>query len=332
MFKRISLLLVVAQVCCSLVNAQTLPLGVGYAMVTPQGSNLAAFTAVETLFNATEIGIARTQVGPAPILMNAALPVNIGFAGQTGTDLAFVNPSPNNATVNLSLSNALGVEIANRTISIAPGDQISQFVNSLFQIELTGLSSGLLKISSNVPVAILALDFHGVGFTSVPITNLDNAVFASSFTTTPLVAPATFGVAAATCGLVPTITGVTPAIIGVAPTTCTVAPGFAVAPAVAGSTRPVTTVSVVVPTTTEQLQPSVTTTGGIGAFVFPQVVTGVGTEANLQIGNTSSITQFVRFDLFSSAGDLIRSVSNIPVPPGGLVVFSSESDGIIPPQ
>src|SRR5262249_48198561 len=132
---------------------------------------IAAFLAFATLFNTADAGVTQTDVGPAPILTSAALSVHIGSAENSGTALVFVNPSQNAATLNLSLFNSVGTSISNQTISVPGGDQISTSVNSVFQ---TGalVSTALLRINSNIPVAMMALDFSGVGFTSVPITNV----------------------------------------------------------------------------------------------------------------------------------------------------------------
>ena len=64
MFKKGTLLLLVLLVCFSLGSAQNVSPDVGYAIVSPLGgSNLGAFSAVETLFSATQIGVAHDGVG-----------------------------------------------------------------------------------------------------------------------------------------------------------------------------------------------------------------------------------------------------------------------------
>src|SRR5262245_6693094 len=144
MFKKGTLLLLVVLVCFSLGSAQNVSPDVGYAIVSPLGgSNLGAFSAVETLFSATQIGVAHADAGPAPVLTTGVLPVNFGLA-DSGTALVLVNPSLNIAIVNLSLTNAFGFEISNRTITIAKRQQISQFVTSLLQVNLTSQTMGLL--------------------------------------------------------------------------------------------------------------------------------------------------------------------------------------------
>jgi hypothetical protein len=303
MFKRTLLLFVVVLVTFSIARAQTVSLQEGYTVVTPQGGNVAAFLASASLFNTTDVGTAGIDVGPAPILTAAALSVRIGGAQNSDTALVFVNPSRNAATLTLALFNTLGTPIGNQTISVAGGDQISTFVNSFFQ-NSTLVSTALLRISSNIPIAILALDFSGVGFTAVPITNVAAATSAP-------------GQVAVSCP--------TP-IIGVScpiPVACPI-----------GVTCPIPSpppIGIVVgPPSTISVPVTGTVTGnGTGSFVFPEVAPRGAFGASVTVGNLTTTTQVVRFDFFNSSGDLIRSITNIPIAPQGFVTFSSAADAII---
>lgn len=335
MFSKITLLLLVLLACFSIGNAQTVSPVVGYAIVTPlQGSNLGTFSAVQTLFSATPIGVAHADAGPAPVLANAVLPVNIGLA-NFGTALVLVNPSLNIAVVNLSLTNEFGFEVSNRTITIAKGQQISQFVTALLQVDLASQRIGLLRVSSNIPIAMAALDFLGVGVTFVPITDA-TVVISGTGAITPVaigrpdvgavvnvpVIPSTIGVAPTTIGVAPTTIGVAPTTIGVSATSPTATVPVATAPtaiafaATSDNDGPLRLSAVI---------------GSFGAFVFPQVVRGDAAATNITIGNLTSTTKSVRLDVFSAAGDLVRTVSTTSIPPRGFVVFSSES-GVFPPQ
>jgi hypothetical protein len=291
-------------------NAQTLSPQAGYAIITPQGGSVTTLTAVATtLFSATDAGIVLTDTGPSPLLTNAVLPVNVGPPAAMGIGLSLVNPSLNAATINLTITNAAGIEILNRTISVGRGEQFSQFINEFFvdQPDLTAEFPALLTITSNIPVAVLALDFRGVGVTPVPITNLAGASPFSNTTVTP-----------PPVAVIPTFPGVAP--IGCVATTIGIAPPL--------TTGCLTTPPVTPPVTTAQLQPAAI--NGRGTFVFPQVLSGPGITTNLTVGNASASTQAIRIDFFSSAGDVISTVSAVPIPPHGLVVFSSASIGIIP--
>ena len=290
-------------------NAQTLSPQAGYAIITPQGGSVTTLTAVATtLFSATDAGVVLADVGPSPLLTNAVLPVNVGTPAAMGIGLSLVNPSLNAATINLIITNAAGIEILNRTFTVGRGEQFSQFINELFvdQPDLTAEFPALLTMTSNIPVAVLALDFRGVGVTPVPITNLAGASPFSNTTVTP-----------PPVAVIPTFPGVAP--IGCVATTIGIAPSL--------TTGCFTTTPVTPPVTTAQLQP-VAINGG--AFIFPQVMSGPGITTNLTIGNASPSTQAIRIDFFSSAGDVISTVSAVPIPPHGLVVFSSASGGIVP--
>jgi hypothetical protein len=235
---------------------------------------------------------------------------------------------------------------------IADGDQVSLLVNNLFQFDLIGGSPSLLTMTSNIPVAILALDFRGVGFTSIPITNLDagDSVVTSTFRGTGVTigvgstfgvastfggartvfgaAPTIFGTAQTTFGVAPTNIGVAPTTIGVLPTTVGVTPTTIGAAPAGIALNGVCTTLPVIPAPTARFQSTVT--GFTDAFVFPQIATRGASAASILIGNTSTVTQAVRFDFFNSAGDLIRTISNVVIAPHGFVVFSSENSGPIP--
>jgi len=302
MLKRTLLLFVVVLVTFSAARAQTGLLQTGYAVVTPQGGNIAAFLAFATLFNTADAGVTQTDVGPAPILTSAALSVHIGSLENSGTALVFVNPSQNAATINLALFNTVGTSIGNQTISMAGGDQISTFVNSVFQAAPSA-SKALLRISSNIPVAILALDFSGVGFTAVPITN----------------------VAAATSAPGPVAAGCPSPIIGVS---CPIAPTCPIGVSCPISGPPPTGIGVGPPSTISAPVTGTVVGNGTGVFVFPQVAPQSAVPSTLTVGNLTATTQVVRFDFFNSSGDLIRSITNIPIAPQGFVTFSSSADAI----
>src|SRR5262245_56479429 len=167
---------VIAGVCLG--TAPVASAQAGYAIITPQGGSVTTVKAVATtVINTPNLGPAQTDVAPSPLLTRAALPVSIGATTAIGTELTLVNPLLQPATVNLAVTNASGFEIANRTITVRSREQFSQSVNELFadQLGLTVEPRGLLTIKSNSSIAALALDFGGVGFTSVPITNLAGA-------------------------------------------------------------------------------------------------------------------------------------------------------------
>jgi hypothetical protein len=320
MFKKATLSLFVALFCSSLGMAQFVGNSpdIGFVVVTPQGTGVNSLSAVARLFNSTDAGVAQAVVGPAPFLTNAVLPVN---AGVSGTVLSFVNPALNTATVNLLLTDAFGGVISNRVITVPGKNQVVLSVNDLVDPDTpVGVSGLQMRITSNIPVAVQALDFRGVGFTSIPVTNVAaaNTQTVGTFTTAPV--GTTVGTTISGTPVVPI--GVPTAPIGVP---------ICIAPTVV---IPPSTITVGAPATTAQFNTGVVSGGSAaGALIFPEVVRGDGGSTQITVGNLSRTTLIgVRFDFFTSNGDLIRSIPNVAIAPEGFVIFSSEFDGIIVPQ
>jgi hypothetical protein len=64
--------------------------------------------------------------------------------------------------------------------------------------------------------------------------------------------------------------------------------------------------------------------GGPASLVFPQIVTGGGWSTELAIGNTSAGAQSVRIDFFGSDGRVASSLTNVLIPPRGVVFFTAD--------
>jgi hypothetical protein len=328
MFKKATLSLLIVFAGSTLGMAQILGnrANLGFAVVTPLGTSVGSFSAVATLFDSTEIGVAQASVGPAPFLTSAVLPVNTSVTGGESTTLSFVSPALSAATVNLLLTNAFGVQVSNRTISVPGRNQVVLSVNDLLDPDAVVGPGLLLRITSNIPVAIQALDFRGVGFTAIPITNVAAAAVTGTAPTTPTVGTFTTAPTTPTTTTGGNFNGVPVVPIGVP-----IAP-IGVPICIAPTVFVPGTITVGAPATTAQFTTSVVTVGA-GAFIFPEVVRGDGGSAQIRVGNLSrTATQVVRFDFFTSTGELIRSISNVAIAPQGFVVFSSEFDGIIVPQ
>src|SRR5262249_10116373 len=116
-----------------------------------------------------------TDVSPSPLLMNSALVVNLNVAGCS-TGIAIVNPSQSVANVQLVATNSQGGQILSQTISIVPNGQFSRFLNQLFagQITLATPLAGLLTITADAPVGVVALNFRDQGFGASPLTSLSS--------------------------------------------------------------------------------------------------------------------------------------------------------------
>ena len=145
----------------------------GFAIVTLVSGNIGGLIATETLKNRTSSGIEQAVVAPSPLLTTASILVRVGPVTESTTAIAISNPSTGSGGVNLVLNNSDGVVVLNVTITLGPRGQFSRYLNELFTnpaVEFT--DPLLLTMSSEIPVAMLALNFREGDFTPIPLTSL----------------------------------------------------------------------------------------------------------------------------------------------------------------
>jgi hypothetical protein len=184
---RSALLCVLVLALCSLAQAQTTAVQPGFAIVTVESGNAAGIAPVETLIH-DDFGVTTTSdLSPTPLLTNSAMVVYLGTAAAGTTGIAVMNPTTATAHVQLLITNAQGGPILNQTLSIVPRGQFSRFVSELFagQITSTTPPAGLLTITADAPVGVVALNFRGDGFSSSPLSSLASPMPLSAATFTP---------------------------------------------------------------------------------------------------------------------------------------------------
>src|SRR5690348_9905994 len=138
----------------------------GFAVVTLVSGNAAGFTASETLRNRSGSGANQAIVAPSPLLTSAALLVPVGPLTDNTSAIAVANPSTGSGAVNLILTDTQGHVLFDSTVVLGPFGQFSKFVNEFFAVPPTQFSPALLlKVSSQIPVGIVALNFQGDAFT-----------------------------------------------------------------------------------------------------------------------------------------------------------------------
>jgi len=99
--------------------------------------------------------------------------VPVGGPGQDTSGVAITNPSASPGGVNLLLTDRLGQVVLNLNVPIGPNGHFSRFLNEFFTAEPEFTTPLLLTMSSEIPVAILALNFRAGGdFTAIPLTSL----------------------------------------------------------------------------------------------------------------------------------------------------------------
>jgi hypothetical protein len=253
----------------------------GFAIITLVSGNIAGLIATETLKNSTSSGVHHAIVAPSPMITTASILVSVGPLSERTTAIAITNPSLGSGGVNLVLTDAIGAVVLNTTINLGPHGHFSRFVNELFAAEPAEFSTPLLlTISSEIPVAILALNCRAGDCASIPLTSL------SSPTPIPTQLP-------------PAPANVSSFGLGV-PLPSLFFPPVAPLPAVGSSP-----------------QPTASSIGGNGSLVFPEVVSGGEWSTEFAIGNTSATTQSVRIDFFES-GVNTASLTDIVIPSRGV--------------
>jgi hypothetical protein len=145
----------------------------GFAVVTLVSGNVAGLIANETLRNRTDSSVEQAVVAPSPLITSASMLVPLGPVGENTTAIALANPSMGSGGVNLILTDALGRVVLNVIVQLGPHGQLSRYLNEFFATPPTEFSTPLLlTLTAEIPVAVLALNFRGDDFTSIPLTSL----------------------------------------------------------------------------------------------------------------------------------------------------------------
>ena len=169
------------------VFAQETTVRSGFAVVTVVSGNAGGLIATANLRNNDSSGIEHSVVGPSPLVISGSMLVNVQPELNNTTALAVANPSLGSGAVNLILTDPAGGVVLNTTIQLGPRAHFSRFIHDLFPTLPSGLPSPLLlTLSSEIPVAVLALNFRGPDFSSVPLTSLSNAIPVPVQTLTPI--------------------------------------------------------------------------------------------------------------------------------------------------
>jgi len=293
----------------------------GFAVITPLSGTGGGLTVSEVFAEQIDRSFFQTSVVASPLITLTGVAVNANPAAALDIGIAIVNPNASPAAVTFNLRDQQGLTTAAATMTIDARQQISRFVTEIFfgNPAFPQPLTGLLFISSDVPVAVVALAFNGPGFAALPVASQlsANNVFtvASPFFSTPAI-PAT-----ATFNGLPPLSPIPPLTTSTG--LFTAGTQFSAAPAVRG-----------VSTSTFGAAPSLTFVfpqlafgvGGTGALVLPQIVTGGGFGTQITIANTSPFSQTVRIDFFNPLGSPLvlpfgATVSDIVIAAGGVVTI-----------
>jgi methionine-rich copper-binding protein CopC len=121
-----------------------------------------------------------TNATEASVLAGAMTTRTVFFASSStrlsrSLGVAIANPGNTAANVTMTLrSGANGSQTAARTITVGARQQVADFISDLFSAVPALLADfdGSLAITSDTPVAIVALRFRGPNFSTLPVTSL----------------------------------------------------------------------------------------------------------------------------------------------------------------
>jgi hypothetical protein len=322
------------------------PIETGFVVVTPLQGNGQGISVSETFGQRVDGSLFQASVLSSPTVTLTDIFVTVDPVAGTDTGIAIVNPNNGSATITLSLTNQQGANVAVRTMTIGGLQQISRFATEIFAgiPEMGTQFSGLLFISSDVPIGAMGLTFTGPSFTSLPVASQlsPSVTINAGIPATPATAIATVtpGIAATTITtptstgiIVPsTITQIPSTVLGLPSTTIGLPPSqpitLPIAPPVptVGQVNTVTTgIAINTVTVTSQVTSNILANGGL---LLPQFATGGGWTSQIVISNTSTTAQVVRVDIFNSAGGRLvlpfaSNLSSVLIPAGGVVTFST---------
>ena len=172
--KRLESVVLLAIFAAGISFGQVGPLRTGFAVVTPITGGKLAFSVTETFTERFDGNLLQSTVQPSPLATLTSMVVSSDPASATNTGIAILDPLDVPANVTLTLVDRQGVIIGARTIIIERRQQRSRFLTELFAgvPEVSESFTGQLFISSDIPVAVLALAFSGPFFTAIPATQL----------------------------------------------------------------------------------------------------------------------------------------------------------------
>lgn len=152
------------------------PIRSGYAVITPAAGN-PSLVVFETFGQSIGNGTVQAGVLPASLTKRAVTFVNTSGRLSRNLGVAISNPGSVQARIDMTLRDDDGAEVARGQSTIPGGHQISMFVTELFASHdlISRDLTGTLEIQSDVPVAVVALRFRGLNFSTLPVTSLSSA-------------------------------------------------------------------------------------------------------------------------------------------------------------
>src|SRR5205085_10893764 len=101
-----------------------------------------------------------------------------GIRLSRNVGVGITNPGSTSAVVTMTLRAADGSQTSIKTVTVAARQQVARFISEFFaDVPAVPVDfDGTLTLTSNTPVAIVALRFRGTRFSTIPVTSLSPAV------------------------------------------------------------------------------------------------------------------------------------------------------------
>jgi hypothetical protein len=133
----------------------------------------------------SEVPALRAGVLPAILTTRMVLFASSGIRLSRNVGVGITNPQMTDAVVSLTLRRADGSQTATKNITVGAHQQVARFVSEYFAevIALPVDFDGTMTVTSNTPVAVVALRFEGTKFTTIPITSLSPRITLPEVTT-----------------------------------------------------------------------------------------------------------------------------------------------------
>lgn len=155
----------------------------GYAVVTATGGVSpfgvpGGMVAFETFGWRSEVPALRASVLPATMTTRTVLFASAGIRLARNVGVAITNPGTTDAVITMTLRRADGSITSEKSIEVPARQQVARFISDFFADvpEVPRDFDGTLTLTSDTPVAIVALRFTGTKFSSIPITSLSPSV------------------------------------------------------------------------------------------------------------------------------------------------------------
>ncbi len=157
----------------ALISVDNTSMGISWGFMDGQAMTGAMRIMANVFYSFQNAGQSVSRVGVTPsmyqmgLFLNAMVPVI--SQGSLSTGVAIVNTGTQTATIQAQLVDSSGQSFASKQISIAPGNQISEFVNQIFTGVPANFQGSLQIQTADEGVVAMGILMSGNIMTSIPM-------------------------------------------------------------------------------------------------------------------------------------------------------------------